>query len=42
VAKRNRETPAEVTAVHDLKGNVLPTRAGESLQIAGQPVYLIR
>ena len=32
--------PPDVTAVHDLKDNVLSVRPGEPLKLEGQPVYL--
>ncbi len=34
--------PAECTAVHDLEGHARPVRAGESLKIDSQPLYLSR
>ena len=34
--------PPECTAAHDLEGHALPVGAGETLKLAGQPVYLSR
>ena len=37
---RRSPCPPDVTAVHDLEGHDLLARAGESLKIEGQPMYL--
>lgn len=39
---RRSPCPPDVTAVHDLEGHDLLARAGESLKIEGQPMYLSR